>query len=771
MDRVLKVYCTGKEQAALASAYRELERYKGFALLETSKRQAAQLAQRYPVEDITELYAIQAADRRIDTAQARVDTAGRVLKHPAYRDVKTLRPGRHHYLVQFIGPVKDAWMRAIRRTGGEPREHYQNFAYVVRARARQLPRIAALPFVRWLGHLPHRARLAPTLAVGLEGKGTTPELPRTRKLRSVYTVEFFGPDDRRAAATAVRALGFKILSREAKGNVLIVQASGAGAMTAKNLADLAEVHGVRMIRERSLKRPSNDVAAGIMGTASTLSRNGLGLSGRGEYIAVCDTGLDTGNPGRIHPDFAGRVAWIKSYSITTDFDPVVWNPGGDDGPADLDSGHGTHVAGSVLGSGAASAGLPGLANPVRGLAYQARLVFQAVEQEIEWRDPFDEVRYGRYLLAGIPHDLNTLFAEAYRNGARIHSNSWGGGDPGEYDEQCEQLDHFVWTRPSFCVVVAAGNDGTDRDGDGRINPMSVTSPGTAKNCITVGACENRRPSFNSETYGKWWPKDYPVAPFRNEAMADDSEQVVAFSSRGPTRDGRVKPDVVAPGTFVLSTRSTQIAPNNKAWAGFPPSALYFHMGGTSMATPLTAGAIALIRQHLRRSERMKNPSAALLKATLILGCERLPGYAPADAVLDIHQGFGRVNLDAVLAPTKPAKAVFRDVTVGLRTGDVHKFELDVKSNKVPLRVVLAYSDYPGAALVNNLNLIITGPNGRRYVGNQSAPDVMTLDSKNNVEVVEVRRPAAGTWTAEIIGSNVPHGPQGFALAYSAHHTP
>lgn len=317
------------------------------------------------------------------------------------------------------------------------------------------------------------------------------------------------------------------------------------------------------------------------------------------------------------------------------------------------------------------------------------------------------------------------------------------------------------------MLVAAGNDGTDADGDGRINPMSVTSPATAKNCITVGACENRRLNFNSETYGKWWPQDYPVPPFRNDPMADDSEEVVAFSSRGPTRDGRVKPDVVAPGTFILSTRSTQIAPNNKAWAAFPPSPLYFHMGGTSMATPLVAGGVALIREYLRRKKRIRNPSAALLKAGLILGCRRLSGYAPSGALIDNHQGYGRVNLDAVLAPAMPAKAVFRDVKAGLRTGDVRTFRLKVRSNKVPLRVVLAYHDYPGTTLVNNLNLVITDPSGKRYVGNQTAPGVMASDVTNNVEVVHVRRPTAGSWTAEIIGSNIPHGPQGFALAYLA----
>jgi hypothetical protein len=291
--------------------------------------------------------------------------------------------------------------------------------------------------------------------------------------------------------------------------------------------------------------------------------------------------------------------------------------------------------------------------------------------------------------------------------------------------------------------------------------MSVTSPGTAKNCITVGASENNRAAFNYATYGGWWPRDYPSAPFNEAPMADNPGQIVAFSSRGPTVDGRYKPDVLAPGTFVLSTRSTRIALNNKAWAGYPPSNLYFHMGGTSMSTPLAAGAVGLLREHLRKQRVAGGPSAALLKAMLIASTRRLarPG---ARLLVDHDQGYGLIDLASVLRPSKQRTVLAENVKPGLQTGEAWSRSLDI-AGAVRLRIVLAYSDYPGPALVNNLNLMVYGPDGTRWLGNQAASGSVILDTKNNVETVDVLRAKAGAWRIEVVGSNVPQGPQDFAM--------
>jgi serine protease AprX len=456
----------------------------------------------------------------------------------------------------------------------------------------------------------------------------------------------------------------------------------------------------------------------------------------------------------------------------------VKNPHGNDGPKDEDSGHGTHVSGSVLGNGSSSVA----ANNnmvIKGIAYEAKLVFQAIEQWMDWTDKA-RLEYkqetGRpppeFGLFGIPNNISEIFDYAYKKGCRVHSNSWGGGEAGEYDRQCRELDTFVWEHKDFAILFAAGNDGTDANGDGKIDLTSVTSPGTAKNCITVGASENQRPEFINESYGgfEWWPSDYRVPPIKDDPMTDSSTtDVVAFSSRGPTNDKRIKPDIVAPGTFILSTRSRYIALNNTGWAKFPPNKDYFFMGGTSMATPLTAGGVAVIRQFLREKAQIQKPSAALLKATVIHGAKRMKYRYAAEVrngLYDMEQGWGLVNIKESVSPVS-GKTVYMDQKGGLKTGEVAAFETEINGSNVPFKVTMVYSDFPGPGLINNLNLVVTDPNGKRYHGNIfEEPSDSKFDTVDNVEVVFILDPVKGKYKIEVIGANIVEQVQDFALVYS-----
>src|SRR2546427_2095787 len=167
MNRRVKIFCSGVDQEKVAQRYRILASYDAFVLVEVPKKELKLLSRKYPVEDITSLFRIRAGERTVDTTHPRIDSMGRVHPHPVYRGAKPLSPGRHHYLVQLIGPIKSAWLSRVKKAHGELRAPYGDFTYVVRAKDKALPQIAALPFVHWIGHLPHSSHLSHQLVAKL----------------------------------------------------------------------------------------------------------------------------------------------------------------------------------------------------------------------------------------------------------------------------------------------------------------------------------------------------------------------------------------------------------------------------------------------------------------------------------------------------------------------------------------------------------------------------------------------------------------------------
>jgi serine protease AprX len=101
---------------------------------------------------------------------------------------------------------------------------------------------------------------------------------------------------------------------------------------------------------------------------------------------------------------------------------------------------------------------------------------------------------------------------------------------GSYDSQASEVDDFVWNHRDMLICFAAGNEGRDANSRGSIDNSSLTPPGTAKNCLTVGASENLRRTFNL-TYGQGF--GYPANPIASDLVADNAEGLAAFSSRGP----------------------------------------------------------------------------------------------------------------------------------------------------------------------------------------------------------------------------------------------
>ncbi len=510
----------------------------------------------------------------------------------------------------------------------------------------------------------------------------------------------------------------------------------------------------------------------------------LGLYGQGQIVAVADTGLDTGNRDSLSEDFAGRVRETFALGIPDDWsDP---------------NGHGTHVAGSVLGSGRLSGSDPGASaygGSFAGVAPEADLVFQALL----------DANGG---LGGLPDDLGDLYRQAYDVGARIHTNSWGASffirpltrfvTAGAYTRYAVQTDRFAWEHPDMVILFAAGNDGVDLiPPDGIVDEDSIGPPGTAKNVITVGASENVRSSGgNSEkTWGEGsiegvlFGFNPMMEPLVSDKPSDNADGLAMFSSRGPTNDGRIKPDVVAPGTNVLSVHSQH--PDALELYGLHESnTRYAYCSGTSMSTPLVAGAVTLIRQWYVDTRAHPNPSAALIKATLINGAvDTSPGQYGTGATQEIPDvwpnhviGWGRVNVAASLAVGQEAEREvwFNDANQIARTGEVEEFTVYAAAGNEPLRITLVWTDPPGEeepegldlslltgeyadpVLVNDLDLVVTTPDGREFLGNGER-GVDGPDRLNNVEAVRIPNPVEGEYRLTVTGHEIARGPQPFAL--------
>ena len=301
-----------------------------------------------------------------------------------------------------------------------------------------------------------------------------------------------------------------------------------------------------------------------------------------------------------------------------------------------------------------------------------------------------------------------------------------------------------------------------------------------------------------------------------DALVDDEtksfDNVAEFSSKGPTWDGRIKPDVLAPGDPIFTARSDGNSAIDSTSCG--KSGLY-ETSGTSFATPLVAGMAALVRQYLREgwypsgfkraSDSIRSPSAALVKAMIIHSSVPLRGVSDGNGRLsaklgpppDFTQGFGRVQLNNVLrfatvqngSREDGGYALFLDESKRLGTGQEFRycFRQRFSAGVQPraLKATLVWTDPPSTPmafvhLVNDLDLIVlvttaTSAQLQTVVGNHGlSSDKTRLDELNNVEVVSIPLIEAGSRITVIVdGRRVVQGPQPYAVVVSgsADHMP
>jgi hypothetical protein len=625
----------------------------------------------------------------------------------------------NYLLIQTKAPLNASQKQELAGLGVKLLEYVPESTYIANYTPDDLTKIRALPYVAWANTYMRGFKLAPALltpagelkAAGLLDAAAGPSMagPHQPRLVDVVLQTGVSPDGVRDKIAAAAHLDPKALSPSAHKFRITVQQ--------RFLRDLAAIDEVRHIEDVVPLKLHNGVARKILSVTGNAG-GPCRFQGAGQLVAVGDTGFDRGSTSDVHPAFTGRV--VKLYAL------------GRTGDASDPDGHGTHVAGSVLGDGVST----NMGGAIQGTAPKANLVLQSLLDDSGG-------------LRGIPADLHDLFHDPYAtDGARVHTNSWGAtvGD-GSYDANARELDDFVWNHRDLVVCFAAGNSGRDNSQTGHIDGGSVGAPSTAKNCITVGACENDRPSINIhyDIFG------FPADPMASDLVANNPEGMAAFSGRGPTADHRIKPDVVAPGTAILSTLSRAVATPSTDW-GVSSDPAFFFDGGTSMATPLVAGCAALVREFLLTDHSMSTPSAALVKALLINGAHPIHGqYTPPEVgnIPENSEGFGRVNILATLGPYPAGTAVtFQDEHKALDTNEEDSITVAIPAGAEQLKVTLVWTDPAGETLQNDLDLIVKTADGKERHGNvpDSSPD---FDRMNNVEQLVWNGPAPGNATVTV----------------------
>jgi subtilisin family serine protease len=649
------------------------------------------------------------------------------------------------WIIQFQNHITEKMKDSVKEAGLTIYSYMPEDALVVRGSSAQMSRLGQRSDVQAVMPLEAYMKLSPTLGV---------VSTLTSAKRETFLVSVFDQSERSIVENTVKNLSKEVLIQKSAGRSFVVTTTRSQLLTIAGLAGVENIQAVAEIKPLHMDLGGVEIVPWTAGDYSDITGYetgtkvmgfdaawAMGLTGENQIAGMADTGLDSGDTRSIHQDFAGAV---KSGYAVGMFGKTWADP----------MGHGTHVAGSVLGRGTASGGL------LKGGAYSAQIVAQG-----RWSPILNNL--------SVPANLANVFTQAYNDGARVHTNSWGAAaNFGAYEKMAATVDQVMFDKEDMLILFAAGNSGVDKDRDGKIDPNSVGTPGTAKNALTVGASENLLLQGGIQrkvSELKPAPEDWPVAPVNDDKLSDNINGIACFSSRGPTADGRTKPDIVAPGTNILSVRDQQPGAS-ELWGAYNKD--YTFSGGTSMATPLTAGAAVITRQFLIEKKGIATPTAALVKAYMLhTAAEMYPGQfgevgkEHGQEILTLRpnndEGYGRVDLQSAVSTPN---FLFLDQAAGVATSESKEYSLDVPAGKLMANIV--WTDAPGStnaskALVNDLDLEVVLPDGKVLAAN---------DQINNNSFVQSAT-SAGSVKVRVKGVNVPMGKNGkqpFAVVVSVH---
>ncbi|HKQ50219.1 MAG TPA: S8 family serine peptidase [Phycisphaerae bacterium] len=475
-------------------------------------------------------------------------------------------------------------------------------------------------------------------------------------------------------------------------------------MPLANVAVLAEEDIVEWI-EPPLPRlgPTNNGIRARVG-ANTAQAPPYGLTGAGVTALVYDSGTARAS----HVDFGGRLSIRDGAPLYE---------------------HSTHVAGTLGGSGAASGGLH------RGMAPGVQIESYGFEQSGGPAPGF---------LYTDPGDLEADYGDAINShGANLANNSIGtnvavNGFP------CEWEGNYGLTS-SVIDAIARGSLGT---------PLPI---------VWAAGNERKFPSRCGALYGTIAPPSGSKNALCVGAVNSNDDSMTSFSGWGPTDDGRLKPDICAPGCEVGGDNGVTSTSGSSDVA-------YSVFCGTSMAAPTVTGLGALLLEDYR-AQYPERPDfrSATLKAVLAHTAIDLGNTGP-----DYQFGYGSVRVVPAIEQLRSGYFV----EGSLELGSVYQASVTVIDGEAPLRVTLAWDDAPAApnvvtTLVNDLELRVYDPtDGVHFpwtldAANPAAPAIrIQADHLNNMEQVVIDGPAPGVYRIEVTGFTLPMGPQTFSLCAS-----
>ncbi|MBN1478900.1 S8 family serine peptidase [candidate division KSB1 bacterium] len=532
-----------------------------------------------------------------------------------------------YYLVQFVAPPEAEWISYIEGEdiGGIYVEDIPMQVALFRLTGTQATQVQELEYVSWLGlyhpayalHYELAGREEPFGATELRNLQVDPE-----QIIAIDTgaleISFFDDVTSAEKIPAVQAAGATVVADT--GYNLVIN------ITADLIVDLLKIDSIQAIERHLPAELANQRAGIIIGADQIRSFRNIdflvNLDGENEIAGVIDSGFDAGgsNPPAgadpaIHPDLLDpvlgrRIQFNNLYAASNPANTADTIP------------HGTHVVGSIAGNGAQTAAFPGPppANPsnVIGMAPRCQIILHSL----------------RNVPAGVAIDPTGFingFSAAHRAGARVHSNSWGrtGGmgivSNNGYNNVSRTIDRFAFLNPEDVILFASHNHERDAVApNGILDMRYLPRESLSKNILCIGASENlTNADGNNQSYRATFPGRYNNAAFNASAgppptagdfpISDNANDMALFSNRGrvflpatPAARRRIKPDLVAPGTNIISTGSK---PATGGTLPFPvgdnrrpntaPPDFYYVSSGTSMATPIAAGAAVLTRQYYR----------------------------------------------------------------------------------------------------------------------------------------------------------------------------